>query len=78
MSDQVLNILKLTLLGLIYLFFARGVVPLPDGNKPDGSEVFLGCEKLNAEELRAAVAEGKLVDSLSLALFARMSARGLL
>ena len=63
---------------LIYLFFVRGAVPLPEGNRPDGSEVFLGCELLTAEELRAAVAEGKLVDSLSLALFARMTARGLL
>ncbi|MEM0895504.1 MAG: NUDIX hydrolase [Verrucomicrobiota bacterium] len=63
---------------LIYLFFARDVTPLPQGNNPDSSEVFLGCELLTGDELREAVAQNRLVDSLSLALFARMTARGLL
>lgn len=63
---------------LIYLFYTRGVIPMPEGNRPDGSEVFLGCERLTAGELREAVAGGRLADSLSLALYARMTARGLL
>ncbi|MEM9479489.1 MAG: NUDIX hydrolase [Verrucomicrobiota bacterium] len=63
---------------LIYLFFVRGVIPISGGNNPDSSEVFLGSEMLSAEELRTAVAENRLVDSLSLSLFARMTARGLL
>jgi 8-oxo-dGTP pyrophosphatase MutT (NUDIX family) len=62
----------------IYLFHASSVVPLEEGRSPDPSERILGTRLVSAGELRHMIAENEIVDSLTLALFARMTACGIL
>ena len=62
----------------IYLFYADKVNPIEEGNSPDESESILGVHLVSANELAAMVASNQVCDSLTLALFARLSSRGLL
>ena len=61
----------------IYLFLARPVAPLPGGARPDDSEAILDIGLFTLDALRAMIARNEIVDSLTLAAFARLTARGL-
>ena len=62
----------------IYLFLARPVVPLPSGNEPDDSEAILDIRTFTIDELRTMIPDNVIVDSLTLAIFARLTARNLI
>ena len=60
----------------VYLFRASPVcvVSRPE---PDGSEHISDVRFVSAEELRRMIAENEITNALTLALYARMSARGM-
>jgi 8-oxo-dGTP pyrophosphatase MutT (NUDIX family) len=62
----------------IYLFAVSPVVPEERGNDPDASESILGARLVEPSELKAMIASGDACDSLTLALFARLTALGIL
>ena len=62
----------------IYLFAASPVVPAERGSNPNASESILGTRLVAPAELRKMVATGEVCDSLTLALFARLTAKGIL
>ena len=62
----------------IYLFLASPVEPLAAGNDPDSGERILGTRIVTPGDLRVMIASGEICDSLTLALFARLTARGIL
>lgn len=62
----------------IYLFLARPVVPLAGGNEPDDSEAILDIATFSMDELRRMIADNIIVDSLTLSIFARLTARQLI
>lgn len=59
-----------------HLFLAPGVVPAPDLRDHDEHEAIHEVGKFSPEKLRRAVAEGSIIDSNTLACFARLTARG--
>lgn len=61
-----------------HLFLARDVRPLREAPDRDAHEAIHEVRAFSTEELRAAVADGRIQDSNTLAIFARLSARGLL
>lgn len=61
-----------------HLFLASDVEPLAGGPGRDEHEVIHEVREFCPEELRAAVLDGRIQDSNTLAIFARLSARGLL
>ncbi len=62
----------------VYLFVATNVEPIPAGRVEVGGERIPDLTTFSGEELTQMVASGEIRDALSLALYARMSARGLL
>jgi ADP-ribose pyrophosphatase len=62
----------------VYLFVATRVEATPQGRVEVGNERIPDVCSFTSEELTAMVAKGEIRDALSLALFARMSARGFL
>ncbi|MEZ5328987.1 MAG: NUDIX hydrolase [Verrucomicrobiales bacterium] len=62
----------------IYLFFVSKVVPLSTGNAPDASESILGTRLIEPATLKQMVASNEVNDSLTLALYARLTARSIL
>ena len=62
----------------VYLFMARPVEPITDGNQPVGGERINNIRAFSPAEFRRMVAENGTKDALSLALFARMAARDLI
>jgi ADP-ribose pyrophosphatase len=62
----------------IYLFFVSKVVPLSTGNAPDASESILGTRLIDPGVLKQMVASNEVSDSLTLALYARLTARSIL
>lgn len=63
---------------VVHLYLARGVVPHPHGVDHDDGEAILDVRTIPWAALREAVADGTQQDALTLALFARIEARGLL
>lgn len=61
-----------------HLFLAGDVVPRPEGSAHDELEAILEVRSFSPAELRAMIADGEIVDSNTLATYARLSARGLL
>lgn len=61
-----------------HLFLATEVVPRPEGSDHDEHEAILEVAAFSAEELRAMIAGGEIIDANTLALYARMQARGLI
>lgn len=59
-----------------HLFLATKVVPRVEGHAHDDGEVILECRAFPAEELRRMIAAGEIYDANTLAVFARLSARG--
>jgi 8-oxo-dGTP pyrophosphatase MutT (NUDIX family) len=59
----------------VYLFRARPVCVV-SRPQPDGSEHISGVRFVSPEELRRMIAENEITNALTLALYARMSARG--
>lgn len=62
----------------VYLFLAGPVDPDPEGNRPDGGEGILDYRPFAIDEIREMIARNEIVDANSLAIFARLSARGLI
>ena len=62
----------------VYLFCASPVEPIPQGNQPVGGERINKICAFSPAEFRRMVADNGTKDALSLALFARMAARGLI
>lgn len=62
----------------VHLFLARGVVPRADGADHDEHEAILEVRAFFPAELHGMVGEGTIVDSNTLATYARLVARGLL
>jgi ADP-ribose pyrophosphatase len=62
----------------IYLFFVSEVVPLTAGNAPDDSESILGTKLVEPQQLKQMIASNEVSDSLTLALYARLTARSIL
>ncbi len=62
----------------VYLFVATLVEPTPQGRFEVGNERIPDLRTFTGEELTAMVASGEIRDALSLAIYARMTARGLL
>ena len=62
----------------VYLFVATKVEPTSEGRFEVGNERIPDLRAFSGEELTAMVASGEIRDALSLALYARISARGLL
>ena len=62
----------------MYLFHATPLVPFAAGPRPESGESIAGARLLTTEELCTRMAEGQSIDALSLALYARLAARGLL
>jgi ADP-ribose pyrophosphatase len=60
-----------------HLFLARPVRPSPRGSVPDHTEVIAETREFSLEELRRMIAENIIQDANTLALFARLVARGL-
>ncbi|MBV9488624.1 MAG: NUDIX hydrolase [Verrucomicrobia bacterium] len=60
-----------------YLFLARPVQPSPDGRLPEHTEVIAETREFAVEELRRMIAENIIQDANTLAVFARLIARGL-
>jgi ADP-ribose pyrophosphatase len=61
-----------------HLFLARDVVPRAAGTDPDEHEAILEIGAFTVDELIRMVADAEIVDANTLALFARLHARGLL
>jgi ADP-ribose pyrophosphatase len=61
-----------------HLFLVRPVAPAPSGPRPDSGEAILGATLFTPADLRAAIANGSIIDANTLAAFARLSARGLI
>ena len=62
----------------VYLFCATEVEPAPEGRQAVGGERIPDIGKFTSEELIEMVASGEIRDALSLAIFARLSAKGML
>ncbi len=63
---------------LAYLFVARGVRLSEEGHAHDHGESILECRAFSPRELNGMIASNEIRDANTLALFARMSARGIL
>ena len=61
-----------------HLLFARPVVPVDGGAKPESAESITECRAFTLEELRAMIASGEIRDANTLAAFARLVAMGYL
>ncbi|MFM2166457.1 MAG: hypothetical protein RIS79_828 [Verrucomicrobiota bacterium] len=61
----------------VYLFYAEPVCVVSQP-EPEGSEHISSVRFVSAGELRGMIAENEITNALSLALFARMAAKGLL
>jgi len=61
-----------------HLFLATGVVPRPGGTAHEEAEAILDIRAFPPEELNGMIASGEIVDSNTLATYARLRARGLL
>ena len=61
-----------------HLFLAEDVVPSESGSNHDEHEAIVEVRAFSAEELRGMIARGEIVDSNTLATYARLSSRGLL
>jgi len=61
-----------------HLFLATDVAPRAEGSAHDEHEVILGVGEFSAGDLRRMIAAGEVADANTLALFARLTARGLL
>ncbi len=61
-----------------YFFLARPVRESAEGHSRDESESILDCRPFSAEELREMIAANEIRDANTLALCARLLARGLL
>lgn len=61
-----------------YFFLARPVRECADGHSRDESESILDCRAFAAEEVRAMIARHEIRDANTLAICARLLARGLL
>ena len=61
-----------------YFFLAHPVRECATGHSPDESESILDCRAFSADELRRMIAENEICDANTLALCARLLARGLL
>jgi ADP-ribose pyrophosphatase len=59
-----------------YLFLARPVQKSAAGAEPDASEAIIDCREFSADLLRQMIAEGKIRDSNTLSIWARLVARG--
>lgn len=59
-----------------HLFLAEDVAPREEGGAPDEQEAILEVRAFSAGELRAMVAAGEIVDSNTLAMYARLQAGG--
>jgi len=62
----------------VYLFHATRVEPTTEGRSAVGGERIPDIGRFKTEQLRQMVADGEIRDALSLALFARLSARGVI
>ena len=62
----------------IYLFFVSNATPLTAGNDPGASESILGTRLVAPGQLKQMIAANEVTDSLTLALYARLTARGIL
>lgn len=60
----------------VYLFLAETVEPTGRGLQLDPSENILDCRPFTPQEIREKVAQNEIVDANSLAIFARLCARG--
>lgn len=60
-----------------YLFLARNVVAAPHVLAPEGSEAIYGSCALSPAQLQSWIAEGKICDANTLALYARLVAKDL-
>ena len=61
-----------------YFFLARPVRPSAEGHQSDESESILDCRAFSAQELGRMIDSNEIRDANTLALFARLVARGLL
>lgn len=61
-----------------HLFLASGVVPRAEGFDHDEHEAILETREFSEEELTRLIGSGEIVDSNTLATYARLKARGLL
>ena len=61
-----------------HLFAARPVVPSPNGAEPEAAEAIGECRAFSPGELRQMIASGEIRDANTLAVFARMTALGIL
>lgn len=61
-----------------HLFLARPVRAIGNGPRVDSSEVILESREFTLEQLRSMTAQNIIQDANTLALFARLSARGLI
>ncbi len=59
-----------------HLFLARDVVPRPEGPSHDAQEAILEVRAFTPSELEGMIASGEIVDSNTLAAYARMRAKG--
>ncbi len=62
----------------VYLFLAKNVIATGKGPRPDAGESILGCRAVSANELSDEIANNRIVDANTLALYARLCARGLI
>ena len=62
----------------IYLFYVSEVIPLSEGNAPEASERILGTRLVEPQQLKQLIASNQVSDSLTLALYARLTARSIL
>lgn len=60
-----------------YFFLARPVRECAAGHSRDESELILDCRAFNAEEVRGMIASNEIRDANTLAICARLLARGL-
>ncbi len=60
-----------------HLLAAIGVEPDPEGSAPEEDEAIVECRVFPRAEFRAMIASGEIRDANTLALFARLTARGL-
>jgi ADP-ribose pyrophosphatase len=61
-----------------YIFLARPVRECAEGHSRDESESILDCRSFSAEEIRDMIAKNEIRDANTLAMCARLLARGLL
>jgi ADP-ribose pyrophosphatase len=61
-----------------HLFLARPVHPTGHGHRPDESESILDCREFSLESLTSMIAESRIQDANTLALFARLAAKRLI